>query len=121
MRKVGEGTWDSRDWVKGRAADAKDLVLSARSCSEPITSLGLMMSQSSITGPAVEQKAVDLTMSLYYTPYLKDRVAVLQVCLQDSGTLIQVFFLFMLDIKVMRVLVLCKTCRSHEASVGQIR
>lgn len=63
MRKVKEaaGTWDSRDWVKGRAAEAKDLVLSARSCSEPITSLGLMMSQSSITGPAVEQTVVDST------------------------------------------------------------
>lgn len=40
--------------MKGRAAEARDLVLSAKSCSEPITSLGLMMSQSSITGPAEE-------------------------------------------------------------------
>lgn len=68
MKKVkeGEGTWDSRDWVKGRAADAKDLVLSARSCSEPITSLGLMMSQSSMTGPAVEQEMIDIT-KIYFS------------------------------------------------------
>ena len=57
--KKGEGTWDIIDWVKGRAADAKDLVLSTKSCSDPITSLGLMMSQSSITGPTFEKKVVD--------------------------------------------------------------
>lgn len=56
----GEGTWDRRDWVKGRAADAKDLVLSTKSCSDPITSLGLMMSQSSMTGPT-EKENIDST------------------------------------------------------------
>lgn len=54
----GGGTWESRDCVKGRAAEARDLVFSARSCSEPITSLGLMMSQSSITGPAMTWKTM---------------------------------------------------------------
>lgn len=59
--KGDERTWDSRDWVKGSAAEAKDLVLSPSSSSEPITSFGLMMSQSSITGPEARQKQMRLT------------------------------------------------------------
>lgn len=49
--------------MKGRAADAKDLVLSTKSCSDPITSLGLMMSQSSITGPAEKENSTVLINS----------------------------------------------------------
>lgn len=54
------------DWVKGRAAAARDR-FSTRSMSVLITSLGLMMSQSSIRGPK-ENMAVWLKLSsLVYT------------------------------------------------------